>query len=93
MRGTRGTRTQRVVVHSLVVRITHWVNAFAMVCMVMSGWAIYNASPLFPFRFPEWATVGGWLGGSIGVVGVLMSLVVMAATVLHDGLRTHRAWP
>ena len=55
----------RLLVHPLVVRITHWINAFAMVCMVMSGWAIYNASPFFPFRFPAWATVGGWLGGSI----------------------------
>jgi thiosulfate reductase cytochrome b subunit len=36
-----------------------------MSCMVMSGWAIYNASPIFPFSFPTWATVGGWLGGSI----------------------------
>jgi thiosulfate reductase cytochrome b subunit len=33
--------------------------------MLMSGWAIYNASPIFAFRFPVWATVGGWLGGSI----------------------------
>ncbi|CAE6815820.1 Putative protein-methionine-sulfoxide reductase subunit YedZ1 [Paraburkholderia nemoris] len=55
----------RFIVHPLVVRITHWINAFAMVCMVMSGWAIYNASPFFPFKFPVWATVGGWLGGSI----------------------------
>jgi thiosulfate reductase cytochrome b subunit len=45
--------------------VTHWINAFAIVCMVMSGWAIYNASPLFGFSFPAWATVGGWLGGSI----------------------------
>jgi len=52
-------------VHPLVVRVTHWINAFAMVCMLMSGWAIYNASPIFPFTFPVWATVGGWLGGSI----------------------------
>ncbi|MGO4152015.1 cytochrome b/b6 domain-containing protein [Cupriavidus sp. YAF13] len=56
---------RRAIVHPLVVRATHWVNAFAMACMVMSGWAIYNASPLFPFKFPAWATVGGWLGGSI----------------------------
>ncbi|MGH8780392.1 cytochrome b/b6 domain-containing protein [Paraburkholderia sp.] len=57
--------TERFVAHPLVVRITHWINAFAMVCMIASGWAIYNASPIFPFRFPVWATVGGWLGGSI----------------------------
>jgi thiosulfate reductase cytochrome b subunit len=36
-----------------------------MVCMIMSGWRIYNASPLFGFSFPIWATLGGWLGGAI----------------------------
>jgi thiosulfate reductase cytochrome b subunit len=52
-------------IHPLPVRVAHGVNAFAMVCMLMSGWAIYNASPIFAFSFPAWATVGGWLGGSI----------------------------
>jgi thiosulfate reductase cytochrome b subunit len=52
-------------VHSLIVRATHWVNAFAMACMIMSGWRIYNASPLFRFSFPTWATLVGWLGGAI----------------------------
>ena len=52
-------------IHPLPVRVAHAVNAFAMVCMLMSGWAIYNASPIFAFSFPVWATVGGWLGGSI----------------------------
>ncbi|CAB3746851.1 cytochrome b/b6 domain-containing protein [Paraburkholderia solisilvae] len=70
------TRAPRIVVHSLVVRITHWINAFAMVCMVMSGWAIYNASPLFPFSFPVWATVGGWLGGSLAWHFAAMWLLV-----------------
>lgn len=51
--------------HPIPLRVTHWVNAAAMVCMIMSGWMIYNASPLFPFRFPVWATLGGWLGGAI----------------------------
>ena len=46
-------------IHPLPVRLMHWVNAFAMVCMIMSGWQIYNASPLFPFTFPQWATLGG----------------------------------
>jgi thiosulfate reductase cytochrome b subunit len=44
------------------VRITHWINVYAMACMFMSGWGIYNASPIFDFRFPQWATLGGWLG-------------------------------
>jgi thiosulfate reductase cytochrome b subunit len=33
--------------------------------MILSGWAIYNASPLLPFTFPRWMTLGGWLGGGI----------------------------
>jgi thiosulfate reductase cytochrome b subunit len=56
---------RRGAIHPLPVRMAHAVNAFAMVCMLMSGWAIYNASPIFAFSFPSWATVGGWLGGSI----------------------------
>ena len=52
-------------IHPLAVRVTHWINAFAMVCMIMSGWRIYDASPLFGFTFPHWMTLGGWLGGAI----------------------------
>ena len=52
-------------IHPLVVRITHWTNAAAMTVMIGSGWHIYNASPLFPFVFPPWLTVGGWLGGAL----------------------------
>jgi thiosulfate reductase cytochrome b subunit len=36
-----------------------------MACMMLSGWQIYNANPLFPFSFPAWATLGGWLGGAL----------------------------
>jgi thiosulfate reductase cytochrome b subunit len=36
-----------------------------MICMILSGWAIYNASPILPFTFPAWATLGGWLAGGI----------------------------
>lgn len=52
-------------VHPLIVRATHWINAIAVVIMILSGWQIYNASPLFPFAFPAWMTLGGWLGGAI----------------------------
>jgi thiosulfate reductase cytochrome b subunit len=52
-------------VHPLLVRITHWVNALAILVMVMSGWKIYNASPLFDFSFPEDITLGGWLAGAL----------------------------
>lgn len=52
-------------VHPLWVRVTHWVNAVAMILMIMSGWQIYNASPLFPFVFPPSITLGGWLAGAL----------------------------
>jgi thiosulfate reductase cytochrome b subunit len=55
-----------VKVHPLVVRITHWINALAILVMVASGWRIYNASPLFEsFTFPEALTLGGWLAGAL----------------------------
>src|SRR5262245_33754855 len=47
------------------VRIMHWINALAMILMIMSGWQIYNASPLFDFRFSSSITLGGWLGGAL----------------------------
>jgi thiosulfate reductase cytochrome b subunit len=49
-----------------VVRITHWINAFAVLVLVLSGWRIYNAAPLFEgFRFPSELTLGGWLAGAL----------------------------
>jgi thiosulfate reductase cytochrome b subunit len=53
------------VIHPLWVRITHWINAVAMLVMIGSGWEIYNASPLFPFKFPSSITLGGWLAGAL----------------------------
>jgi thiosulfate reductase cytochrome b subunit len=52
-------------IHPLWMRITHWINAIAIIVMVTSGWRIYNASPIFPFEFPDNITLGGWLGGAI----------------------------
>ena len=52
-------------IHPLYVRITHWINAVAMLVMIGSGWEIYNASPLFGFRFPGSITLGGWLAGAL----------------------------
>src|SRR5580704_10337040 len=57
--GTSGT------IHPVWVRVTHWVNALAMLLMVGSGWQIYDASPLFPFTFPSAITLGDWLAGAL----------------------------
>ncbi len=53
------------VVHPLWLRVTHWLNALAVLVMVPSGWRIYNASPLFDFSFPDGITLGGWLAGAL----------------------------
>jgi len=55
----------RLVIHPAWVRITHWINALAMLVMIGSGWEIYNASPLFGFTFPGSITLGGWLAGAL----------------------------
>ena len=46
-------------IQPLIVRITHWINAVAMVIMIGSGWRIFNDSPLFPFIFHPDITLGG----------------------------------
>jgi len=52
-------------IHPIWLRATHWLNALAVVILAMSGWRIYNASPLFDFTFAKSLTLGGWLGGAI----------------------------
>ncbi|HEY6721422.1 MAG TPA: cytochrome b/b6 domain-containing protein [Burkholderiales bacterium] len=65
MEAGQQNRMDWVKIHPLVVRITHWINAFAILIMVTSGWRIYNASPFFPFRIPSDLTLGGWLAGAL----------------------------
>jgi len=75
------TQSQWVSIHPLVVRITHWINALAILVMVTSGWRIYNASPLFPFRIPGEITLGGWLAGALQWHFAAMWLLVINGTV------------
>lgn len=70
--GTRANATlgaaiarPREPIHPTHIRVTHWINAVAIMVMVGSGWEIYNASPLFPFVFPKGITLGGWLAGAL----------------------------
>jgi thiosulfate reductase cytochrome b subunit len=78
-------------VHPWPVRLTHWVNAGAMTVMIMSGWRIYNASPLFPFEFPAWMTLGDWLGGALAWHFAAMWLLAgnFVAYVLYGLLSGH----
>ncbi len=57
--GTPNLRLAQNVLHPLMVRITHWLNAIAIFVMIGSGWRIYDQEPLFGFKFPVWMTLGG----------------------------------
>jgi len=54
-----------MLIHPLIVRVCHWLNVLAVLIMITSGWAIYNASPIFGFEFPFAITLGGWLAGAL----------------------------
>jgi len=56
---TPSNPSQHVQTHAIAVRITHWLIALSMLVMIGSGWRIYDASPIFGFSFPAWATLGG----------------------------------
>ena len=62
--------------HPFVIRLTHWLNVIAVFVMILSGWKIYNASPIFNFIFPKWITLGGWLGGALSLHFAMMWLLV-----------------
>jgi thiosulfate reductase cytochrome b subunit len=73
------------------VRTVHWINAVAMVLMIMSGWQIYNASPLFGFHFSSNLTLGGWLGGALlWHFAAMWLLMVNGLVYLALGIATGR---
>jgi len=83
--------TPAKVIQPAWVRIMHWTNAVAMVLMIMSGWQIYNASPLFDFRFSHSVTLGGWLGGALlWHFAAMWLLMVNGLAYLVTGLASGR---
>jgi thiosulfate reductase cytochrome b subunit len=90
--------SERPVIHPAWVRITHWVNAIAILVMIGSGWQIYNASPLFDFVFPRSIALGGWLGGAIQWHFAAMWVVVINGLVylalgFASGRFRRKLWP
>jgi thiosulfate reductase cytochrome b subunit len=78
-------------VHPLYVRVTHWINALAVLIMLGSGWQIYNASPLFAFTFPSGITLGGWLaGGLLWHFAAMWVLIANGLVYVTLGLATGR---
>ncbi|MDI1238962.1 MAG: cytochrome b/b6 domain-containing protein [Polaromonas sp.] len=52
-------------IHPGWLRLMHWLNALAVVVLIMSGWRIYNATAFLGFSIPGELTLGGWLGGAL----------------------------
>ena len=87
----RTVSSPTAVVQPAWVRIVHWINAVAMIMMIMSGWQIYNASPLFDFRFSHSVTLGGWLGGALlWHFAAMWLLMLNGLAYLVTGLATGR---
>jgi thiosulfate reductase cytochrome b subunit len=60
------TTSASKVIQPAWVRVMHWINAVAIILMIMSGLQVYNASPLFKsLSFSHSITLGGWLGGAL----------------------------
>ena len=91
--------------HHAVVRITHWVNAFALTLMVGSGLRIFNAYPAFarrgetfccyPFErrpIPAGLTFGGWLAGARNWHFAAMWLLVVNGLVYLGFIYLHGEW-
>lgn len=82
-------------IHPLWLRLIHWINAVAVVVLIMSGWRIYNATRFiwYPaltsegfvmrrWRFPSDWTLGGWLAGAIEWHFAAM-WVLFATTIIY----------
>jgi thiosulfate reductase cytochrome b subunit len=88
----------RPLIHPLIVRITHWINAGAIIVMIMSGLEIHNAYPTVPFKVPRILTLGGWLGGAtqwhFAAMWVLMTSGLIYVTYGSVSKRFKRKfWP
>jgi thiosulfate reductase cytochrome b subunit len=60
------TSSAAAAIHPAWVRMTHWINAVAILVMIGSGWQIYDAAPLFDgLRFGKSISLGNWLGGAL----------------------------
>ena len=86
------------IIHPVWLRITHWVNALAVLIMIASGWRIYNADPFLGFKIPNDLTLGGWLAGGVQwhfaamwvlVINGLIYLLFNGAT----GRALRKFWP
>ena len=86
-------RPSKPILVPLYVRISHWLNAIAVIVLIMSGLKIYNASPIFDFLIPKELTLGGWLGGALLWHFAFMWLLVANGLIyLVLNFSTGRIW-
>ena len=78
--------------HPWPVRVMHWINAYAMVMMIGSGWGIYDDSVIFHFvYFPPALRVGSWAAESLlWHFAVMWLLMANGAAYLLYGVATGR---
>jgi thiosulfate reductase cytochrome b subunit len=83
---------QGPIIHPRWVRVTHWVNALAMLMMIGSGWQIYDASPLFRFiYFSPHLALGQWLAGALlWHFAAMWLLVINGIVYVSLGIATGR---
>ena len=88
----RAVTASAQVIQPAWVRTVHWINAVAMILMIMSGWQIYNASPRFNFlKFSKIITLCDWLGGALlWHFAAMWLLMVNGLVYLALGLATGR---
>src|SRR4029077_18582436 len=83
---------QGPIIHPRWVRVTHWVNALAMLMMIGSGWQIYDASPLFRFiYFSPHLALGQWLCWALlGHFAAMWLLVINGIVYVSLAIATGR---
>ena len=93
---TMTTMPADTTIHPGWVRVSHWINALAILVMIGSGWQIYNASPLFKFEFSKHIALGNWLAGALlwhfaamwvlAINGIVYVTLVLATGRFHRKL-------
>ena len=79
-------------IHPGWVRVSHWINALAILVMIGSGWQIYDASPLFQAsNSPSTSRSANWLAGALlWHFAAMWVLVVNGIVYVTLGLATGR---
>ncbi|OOG60764.1 cytochrome b/b6 domain-containing protein [Polaromonas sp. C04] len=85
--------TNAQIIHPGWLRAMHWINALAVVTLVMSGWRIYDATGFMGFEIPAVLTLGGWLGGAIQWhFAAMWVLAINGVLYLMLNIVTGRLW-